>query len=186
MTNMSFGGYLTKQGYQDCLRSLLGAWIPKVNASLAPEVMRIALIWDLPSISQIAREHLSDNFDVYTRIQAFQCLARFGSPSDVELLTPYFDELTIVEEFLDDSPPPGIRRNLDSGEPRSITRVNAMAVATAMLLLKEDPRAIFPNYTNSKINLSPMELAILEPDAPKQIALIQAWVSTHIRPKDAG
>ncbi|MEZ6137394.1 MAG: hypothetical protein R3C53_21100 [Pirellulaceae bacterium] len=181
MANSSFHGYMHKQGYQDCLRKLLSCWIPKANVALAPELMRIALNWDLSTVLPTARSHLSDNFDVYTRELAFQCVAQFGTASDVEVLVPYLDEITIVEEFLDNDPPPGIPGETRMpDQQRSITRVNDLAAASAMLLLGEDPRRIFPNYSSLLLRVTPRVLAVREQDSPKQIALIRAWATALV------
>ncbi len=193
VAQVSFYGYARRQGYGDCLRALMSAWVPKANVSLAPEVMQIALSMNLPTIAPTARRMLSPNFDVTTRELAFKCLAKFGDETDVVSLSSYFDDPTIIEEFIDSSghitetnePPPGIipraRDRQEAAEdqpPIRMVRICDMAAATAMLLLEQDPRTVFPNFLPDGIELNSHMLAVTESESPKQMAKIKTWAKS--------
>lgn len=203
VSQIGFYGHLRKQGYDECLKALLAQWIPKANASMAPEVMTLALELDLPSVAPTARLSLSDNFDVYTRELAFKCLAKFGSEADIPLVAAYFDDSKVVEEFIEatggilssNAAPPGVGQSVEEDRrtaevteplPTYIVRVKDIAVLTAMLLLQEEPSTVFPNYMPNSNGMNTHALAATESDLKKQDALIKLWVETHLKPGNAG
>jgi HEAT repeat protein len=201
VSQIGFYGYLRKLGYDDCLKSMLSQWIPKTHASMAPEVMTMALDLDLPAIAPTARLNLSDNFDVYTRELAFKCLAKFGSETDIPLISQYFDDVAVVNEFIEaaggilssNAAPPGVGQQDDAQEtdgletlPNHIVRIKDVAVLTAMLLLKEEPTTVFPNYAPGGFGINTHDLAATEADLLKQDALIKIWVETHLQRSNSG
>jgi len=193
VSQMSFHGYLRKQGYRECLKKLLSAWLPKTHAAMAPEAMRLSLSLELPVVAPIARQHITKNFDVNTRALAFQCMAKFGEATDVPLLLEYTDETTIVEQFsesasgitvMQGAPPgvfiPGQENPLELNN--RVVRINDLAAVSAMLLLKEDPLTIFPNYSHEKTQLIyTHDLAVSEDKSPDQVAKIQAWAQARAK-----
>ncbi len=193
VSQMSFHGYLRKQGYSECLKKLLSAWLPKTHAAMAPEAMRLSLTLELPVVAPIARQHITKNFDVSTRALAFQCLAKFGEPTDVPLLLTFAEETTIVEQFSDSASgitvmkgappglfPPGQEDSLELNH--RVVRINDLAAVSAMLLLQEDPLTIFPNYSHDKAQLIyTHDLAVSEDESLEQIARIQAWAQARAR-----
>lgn len=194
VSQMSFHGYLRKQGYRECIKKLLSAWLPKTHAAMAPEAMRLSLSLELPVVAPIARQHIKKNFDVNTRALAFQCLAKFGEASDVPLLLGYCDETTIVEQFSESASgitvmqgaPPGIPFIPGQENPlelnNRVVRINDLAAVSAMLLLKEDPLTIFPNYSHEKTQLIyTHDLAVSEDKSPDQVAKIQAWAQARAK-----
>ncbi len=194
VSEMSFHGYLSKPGFSQCIKKLLSAWIPKTNVALAPEVMRLAIRHELPVIAPIARQNIAPNFDVSTRALAFQCLATFGDESDVARLLEYTDETTIVEQFSESvsgitvtrAAPPGIPfipgQDNSSELNNRIVRINDLAAVSAMLLLDEDPAAIFQNYSQEKVQRIYLhDLAIAEQDSPDRVAQIRAWAEARAK-----
>jgi hypothetical protein len=151
----SFGSNIQKQGYGTCLRKLMAAWIPKTHDSLAPTVMDIALRYDLAEGVDIARKHLTANFDNDTRKIAFYCLARFGNETDVASLLPLLDDEAVVDEFdrnlggagidVSNAAPPGIQGDAAARE-NVVVRVNDLALVTIMILSNEDPLLVFPRF----------------------------------------
>ena len=136
-----------------------------------------------------------------TRETAFQCIAKFGDLVDLPTLLPYLDETTVIEKFTDvaggittelDIAPPGAPaipdRALPQYEPvQQLVRINDLAAVTAMLILEEDPRSVFPNYSPNPMNLiNSHDLAVSEQDSPKQTARIQAWAKAHAAARSEG
>lgn len=194
VSQMSFHGYLRKQGYRECIKKLLSAWLPKTHAAMAPEAMRLSLSLELPVVAPIARQHIKKNFDVNTRALAFQCLAKFGEATDVPLLLSYCDETTIVEQFSESASgitvmqgaPPGIPFIPGQENPlelnNRVVRINDLAAVSAMLLLKEDPLTMFPNYSHEKTQLIyTHDLAVSEDESPDQVAKIGAWAQARAK-----
>ena len=186
----SFGGYLHKVGYEDCLKRLLSGWIPRTHDGMASDAIRLAHGLALPVAAPIARTRLSANFDVATRSAAFQYLAFYGQASDLPALLEYADDATVVEEYSDLESdiavarvaPPGIpfvppAVDEERKTPLHTVWVSDLAAVAAMLVLGDDPSRVFPRYSGQlEGKLILHELAVSAEDAPKQSAAIQAWV----------
>ncbi len=186
----SFGGNIHKQGYGSCLRKLIAAWIPKAQAAMAPTVMEMALTYSLPEGADIARKHLTPNFDNATRKLAFYCLARFGLETDLPLILPLLDDDRVVDIFswgaaggeihVSNTAPPGATRDRVS-DANLVVRINDFALATAMLLLKENPASVFPRFeANSKNGFFLHSLASPADAVEDQARRIQEWKASHL------
>jgi hypothetical protein len=191
----SFGGRIQKPGYSNCLKKLLGEWLPKTHDAMAPSALVMSLNYDLPEGAVIARRHLTNNFDNETRKWALHCLARFGTDSDVAILRPLLDDQTVVDEFLlpneafsgdngiheSNSSPPGIFEN-DSApvDNNMVVRINDMALATIMLLLGEKPAEIFPRFEpHSQHGFFVHSLASRSSEREQRAQKIQSWKKQH-------
>ena len=151
----SFEGNIHKEGYRNCLRKLLGAWLPKTHVALSPAAMNCALNYDLAEGAEIARRCLTANYDCDTRKLAFYCLARFGNETDVKRIAPLLEDRAIAEEFAhgtlmsevheSNAPPPGVQPEPANGN-NMVVRINDLALVTSMLLLGENPQQVFPRY----------------------------------------
>ena len=161
--------------------------IPKTHEALAPEVMRIAYDLDLPVILPIAAA-LSKIHDKMTREYALFCLAKFGDAQDIPELLKLISDDTIVHEFDDNTAgitimrvaPPGIPADPVTQIPHKLVRINDLAAATAMILLDEDPRQLFPRYTRELFfsrSLSP--LAVEESEVGERNEKLKAWAASH-------
>jgi hypothetical protein len=196
-SQLSFQGYLRQPGYRDCIKKLLGIWLPRTHEGMAPETLRLAMSLELPVVTQIARRHLSPNFDVATRSLAFQYMASYGEESDVPLLLEYASDEAVVEEFSDlDSgiavaraAPPGVPlapqfnddHNNELNAKNRLVRISDMAVASSMMILHQDPRSIFPRFDQEQTaKLMPHELAASAEEAPKQAAAARAWANSML------
>ena len=167
----SLGDYFSKPGYDRCMRAFAGQWISKTQASLASDVLLIALQRSIPEGATVARRHLDASNDRETRVRALQCLARFGNPADVSVVSKLLNEEMIVYEFADqslvgtardgiqedDMPPPaveqaqGFKPKLQVREGRKmIVRLNDVALAVCLKLGSEDVTAVFPKYEPSE------------------------------------
>lgn len=207
----SFEGSIHKDGYKNCLRKLLAAWLPKTHVAMAPAAMTCALEHDLAEGASIARRCLSANYDTDTRTLAFYCLVRFGDETDVPLLSTWLDDRTIVDEFArsaiearrlgsepngfneSDSAPPGAVPGAVPGALPTlartgtfVVRINDLALVASMLLLDEDPRAVFPRYEEHlKSGFYIHSLASPIEAAAEQQELIQQWQQQHQLPRSA-
>lgn len=197
----SFEGSIHKDGYKNCLRKLLAAWLPKTHVAMAPAAMTCALEHDLAEGASIARRCLTANYDNDTRTLAFYCLSRFGDETDVPLLAAWLDEPTIVDEFArsaieargaasegsgfheSNSAPPGAatEKPLSSNY---VVRICDLALVTSMLLLGENPQSLFPRFEEHSKNgffihslASPVEVTA------EQQKLIQQWKQQHLPPR---
>lgn len=186
---LGFFGYINRGGYRNALKHLLAGWIPKAHEAMAPEVMRIAFDMDIDAILPIARKHLSKSFDKTTREHAIFCMAKFGSASDVSDLLLLHDDTTIVYEFDDTSggitvsrvPPPGLPGDTVFQYPHKLVRVNDLAIAAAMILLNEDPKTIFPRFSEELFfNRSLTSLAVDEENADLRTAQLKAWAAERL------
>ncbi len=186
----SFEGNIHKEGYRNCLRTMLAAWLPKTNASLAPTAMDCALRYDLSPGVDIARRHLTDNFDSDTRKLAFYCLAKFGDETDVSLLLPLLSDRTIVDEFArsairedgeiheSNSAPPGAGNSLLGNN--MVVRINDLALTASMLLLGEDPSSVYPRYeSHPLLEFFIHSLASPADEADQQQQRIDQWKQSH-------
>ena len=192
-SQLGFAGYLNRQGFRPCLLQLLSQWVPKSPEAMAPEVMGIAYYLDLPSVLPIARSHLSRSFDAFTREQAILCLSKFGQAEDVDRLLQLADDPTVIHKFLeligDDGQitesfgaPPGTKQ-LDAviaSPAQMMVRVNDLAVAVAMLLSKEDPKQLFPNFVAEKFSSGwRSAVAVSEDQLDSRNQAIRTWTSTR-------
>lgn len=201
----SFEGSIHKDGYKNCLRKLLAAWLPKTHVAMAPAAMTCALEHDLAEGASIARGCLTANYDTDTRTLAFYCLTRFGDETDVPLLGAWLDDRTIVDEFArsaiearragsdpngvneSDSAPPGALPGAVPEPAHSgtfVVRISDLALVTSMLLLDEDPRSVFPRFeTHIKSGFYIHSLASpIEASAEHQES-IQQWQQQHQPPR---
>ena len=186
-----FGGHLNDAGYGACLRKLLAAWLPKTHPSLAPIAMECALNNDLSEGVEIARRHLTKNFDADTRKLALYCLARFGSETDIQRLLPLMTDQQIVDEFarsaiegdihVSEATPPGLLPRESALSNNLVVRINDLAMVTAMLLHHDDPALIYPRFeSHAKLGFFIHSLAASPEAAEPQQALINQWVKQHL------
>jgi hypothetical protein len=191
---LSFGGYLRRAGYEECLKRLIAAWIPRTHDAMASEAIRLAHALDLGVAAPIARTRLSGNFDVLTRSTAFQYLAFYGDVSDLPALLEHIDDAMIIEQYTELGSdiavsrvaPPGIpfvpQGAEEERKPTMYTvRIHDVAALAAMLVVGEDPSVLFPRYggrIEGKLILH--ELAVPEEDASKRVAAIKAWVRSRL------
>ncbi len=198
----SFEGSIHKDGYKNCLRKLLAAWLPKTHIAMAPAAMTCALEHDLAEGASIARRCLTANFDNDTRTLAFYCLARFGDETDVSPLAAWLDDRTVVEEFArsaiegrrsdsddsgfheSDSAPPGALPGVLPQTPRPnnfVVRISDLALVTSMVLLGENPQSIYPRFEeHSKSGFFIHSLAGPAEATAEQQQLIQQWKQQHL------
>ncbi len=188
----SFCGYIDEAGYDKCLGKLMSAWLPKTHQSMAPLAMDCALRHDLRVGIEIARTHLTDNFDNDTRTLAFYCLARFGDETDVSKLWPFISEQKVVDQFsrvaigeihTSDTPPPGATGDLKVSN-NMVVRINDLAITTAMILLNRDPSELYSRYeAHSKLGFTLHSLAAPPEWAEEQQRRIDAWKQQHFPPQ---
>jgi HEAT repeat protein len=181
---LSFFGYLNKPGYRQCLEKLISLWIPRAHDELAPETMRIAFELNLPVALPIARRHLSKTFDKHTREHAIFCIGKFGDSSDVVELLKLSQDTTVVHEFSDHSrgfeesmvPPPGLAPNAVPQIPRKVVRINDMASAAAMLLLQQDFRQLFPEFSREDfLSRVLTNLSVSQENTEARNEAVKAW-----------
>ncbi|MEO8270787.1 MAG: hypothetical protein ABI557_13775 [Aureliella sp.] len=189
----SFEGNIHKEGYRNCLRKLLGAWLPKTHVAMSLETMDCALNYDLAEGAEIARRCLTSNYDQDTRKLAFYCLARFGNETDIARIAPFLDDRAIVEEFArgtlmsdvheSNAPPPGIQPD-PAGANNLVVRVNDLALVTSILLSGENPKQVFPSYEeHERLGFFIHSLATpTEGDAAQQQRIDQ-WKQQHQPPR---
>ncbi len=160
--------YFNKAGYGRCMRALTGRWISKTQASLAKDVLSIAMQLGIPEGANVARRHLDASSDSETRVYALQCLARFGNEADIASVSKLLNEELIIFEFPDQSaigaprddiredniPPPGSKPSNPPPPdfPRMIVRLNDVALAVCMTLGSEDLTKTFPKYVQNESN----------------------------------
>ncbi len=188
----SFEGNIHKEGYRNCLRKLLGAWLPKTHVAMAPAAMDCALSYDLAEGAQIARRCLTANFDGDTRKLAFYCLARFGDETDVKRIAPLLEDRTIVDQFAsgaligevhESNAAPPLAPEEPSAGSNLVVRINDLALATSILLLGENPQQVFPRYEeHDKLGFFIHSLAApVEADKAQQQRIDQ-WKQQHRSP----
>lgn len=184
----SFGGNIAKQGYGNCLRKLMSAWLPKTHEAMSATAMTIALQHDLGEGVGIARRHLSANFDPETRKLAFYCMAKFGDESDAPKLIPLLEDAQLVEEFprgTSDSDfndqniaPPGAAGTAASNN--MVVRISDLALVTLVLLSDEEPTQFFPNFKphfSRRFNIR--SLATPAESPVEQRMRIEKWKKLH-------
>ncbi len=189
-----FSGYIGEPGYGNCLRKLMSAWLPKTHQSMAPLALDCALRHDLREGIEIAREHLTENFDGDTRTLAFYCLARFGNETDVPKLMPLLSDKRVIDQFarsaiegeihVSNSTPPGIIPRDSELSNNVVVRVNDLAVTTAMLLLDMDPTELYPRYeSHSKLGFMIHSLAAPPEWGEEQQQRIDKWKQKQFPPQ---
>jgi hypothetical protein len=193
------GDYFSKPGYDRCMRALAGQWIAKTQASLASDVLLIALQRSIPEGAIVARRHLDASNDRETRVRALQCLARFGIEGDVPSVSKLLDEEQIVYEFNDQSligtfrdgiqednvPPPGFNRKMPPRDDRKmIVRLNDVALAVCLKLAAEDVTAVFPKYEPSENGMVLVDFAFPADGQEYHKLAIARWKQEH--PQFAG
>lgn len=188
----SFEGNIHKEGYRNCLRKLLGAWLPKTHVAMAPAAMDCALNYDLVEGSEIARRCLTANFDYDTRKLAFYCLARFGNETDVVRIAPFLEDRAVVDQIAigapmgevheSNTPPPFAPAEPVSGN-NLVVRINDLALVTSILLLGENPQQIFPRYEeHDKLGFFIHSLASSADADVEQQQRIDLWKQRHLPP----
>ena len=188
----SFEGNIHKEGYRNCLRKLLGAWLPKTHVAMSPAAMDCALNYDLVEGSEIARRCLTANFDYDTRKLAFYCLARFGNETDVERIAPFLEDRAVVDQIAigapmgevheSNTPPPFAPAEPVSGN-NLVVRINDLALVTSILLLGENPQQIFPRYEeHDKLGFFIHSLASPADAEVEQQQRIDQWKQRHLPP----
>ncbi|MEZ6078641.1 MAG: hypothetical protein R3C09_14280 [Pirellulaceae bacterium] len=188
----SFEGNIHKEGYRNCLRKLLGAWLPKTHVAMAPAAMDCALNYDLVEGSEIARRCLTANFDYDTRKLAFYCLARFGNETDVERIAPFLEDRAVVDQIAigapmgevheSNTPPPFAPAEPVSGN-NLVVRINDLALVTSILLLGENPQQVFPRYEeHDKLGFFIHSLASPADADVEQQQRIDQWKQRHLPP----
>ncbi len=188
----SFEGNIHKEGYRNCLRKLLGAWLPKTHVAMSPAAMDCALNYDLVEGAEIARRCLTANFENDTRKLAFYCLARFGNETDVKRIAPLLEDRAIVDQFAhgalmsevheSNTPPPLAPEEPVSGN-NLVVRINDLALVTSILLLGENAQQAFPSYEeHDRLGFIIYSLASpVEADAEQQ-QRIDLWKQQHLLP----
>jgi hypothetical protein len=191
----SFGGNIHKQGYGTCLKRLMAGWLLKTHQSMAPTAMEIALRYDLAEGAELARKHLTPNFDGDTRKWAFYCLSRFGNEADVPQLASLLDDKTVVDEFArgvaDDgihesnSAPPGTQEPAAPGN--LVVRINDLALVTILLLTGEEPTTIFTRFqSHPQLGFFIHSLASTADAADAQQQRIQIWKRKYFPQRNDG
>jgi len=188
----SFEGNIHKEGYRNCLRKLLGAWLPKTHVAMSPAAMDCALNYDLIEGSEIARRCLTANFDYDTRKLAFYCLARFGNETDVKRIAPFLEDRTIVDQIAIGAPigevhesntPPPFAPAVPVSGNNLVVRINDLALVTSMLLLGENPQQVFPRYEeHDKLGFFIHSLASPADADVEQQQRIDQWKQRHLPP----
>ena len=187
--------YFTKAGYDRCMRALAGQWIHKTQASLANDVLSIALQRSIPEGAAVARRHLDPSNDRETRVFALQCLARFGNEGDIASVSKLLNEELVVYEFTDqsdigsprdgiqedDMPPPGLKPyNPPRDVRRMVVRLNDVAMAVCMVLGSEDLTAVFPKYKPNESNgMVLVDFAFPADGQEKHKLAIARWKHEH-------
>jgi hypothetical protein len=153
---LGFSGYSNEPGYSTCLRRLLSVWLPKTHASMALTAMECALNNELSQGAEIARKHLTPNFDSDTRKLAFYCLAKYGNETDLPRLMPLLTDQKVVDEIArsaieggiheSHATPPGLVPRDPSLSKNMVVRVQDLAFTTAMILLDQDPKQYYPRF----------------------------------------
>ncbi|MCA9195670.1 MAG: hypothetical protein KDB03_28060 [Planctomycetales bacterium] len=163
-----FSEYLIKVGYQQSVRNLLSVWVPKTQEVVADRVLNIAILQELPEGAGLARKLLGSNVDSRTRAAAFQCLAKYGTASDLSLVEMHINDNTIVYEFAGElspsengilesnQPPPGVPSLSPPAEEVSymVVRIGDCALATCLLLCPArdvEMEEFFPRFESSSL-----------------------------------
>lgn len=192
-SQLGFSGYLNRPGFKPCLLELMSQWVPKSPDSMAMEVMGLSYFMNISTVLPIARRHISKSFDPFTREQAIICLSKFGKAEDVALLTKLADDATVIHKYLDLAGddgsiteslalPPGLRPTgaTEPSQVQKLVRVNDLAVAVSMVLAKENPKDIFPNYVAERFQSGwRSAVAVPESDQESRDQSIRAWTARH-------
>lgn len=188
---LGFGGYNNEPGYSACLRKLLSIWLPKTHASMALTAMECALNNELVEGAEIARKHLTPNFDSDTRKLAFYCIAKYGNEADIPRLLPLFSDQKVVDEIarsaieggeihISNAAPPGLTRD-PSLSKNMVVRIHDLAFTTAMILLHEDPKTFYPRFeTHNRLGFFIHSLAAPPEAVDDQQQLINQWMQQHV------
>ena len=187
--------HFLKPGYDRCMRALAGQWISKTQASLANDVLSIAIQRSIPEGAAIARRHLDATNDRETRVHALQCLARFGNEGDIASVSKLLNDELVVYEFTDQSdigsprdgiqeddiPPPGSNRKIPPRNARKmIVRLNDLALAVCLKLGSEDVSAVFPKYQPNESNgIVLVDFAFPADDQENHTLSIARWRQEH-------
>ncbi len=184
-----FAGNVDKQGYGNCLRKLIGAWLPKTHDALGPNAMFIALEHDLSQGAAIARRHVNKNFGTDTRKLAFYCLARFGNETDIASLIPMLDDSEIVDEFPRETAdsefndrntaPPG-STDKPFASNNMVVRISDFALATVLLLSNQPAQEYFPDFkSHARTGFNFRSLASPADAAAEQRLRIEKWKKNY-------
>jgi len=186
--------YFTKAGYGRCMRALAGSWIPKTQASLANDVLSIAMQRSIPEGAIVARRHLDRATDYETRVRALQCLAKFGNETDIENIAKLLSEETVIYEFtarkgqglprdgiqVENMPPPGFKQPVIPDAITMIVRMSDLALAVCLRLGAEDVANVFPNYEpNDQDGIQLMDIAFAADEQQQHKQAISKWMREH-------
>ncbi len=186
--------YFTKVGYGRCMRALAGSWIPKTQASLASDVLSIAMQRSIPEGAVVARRHLDRATDYETRVRALQCLAKFGNETDLENVAKLLTEETVIYEFtvrkdqgiprdgikVENGGPPGLKQPVILDGTTMIVRMSDLALAVCLRLGSEDVTKVYPNYEpNEQDGIQLMDIAFAEDDQQPHKQAIANWQREH-------
>jgi len=188
---LGFSGYSNEPGYSTCLRRLLAAWLPKTHASMALTAMECALNNRLSEGAEIARKHLTPNFDSDTRKLAFYCLAKYGDETDLPRLMPLLTDQKVVDEIArsaiegdiheSHAAPPGLVPRTPSLSKNMVVRVQDLALTTALILLDEDPKQFYPRFeSHERLGFFIHSLAAPPEAVDAQQQLINQWAQQRV------
>lgn len=186
--------YFNKVGYGRCMRALTGNWIPKTQSVLTDRVLMLAMQHAIREGAIVARRHLDSSSDLETRVQALQCLSRFGNETDIAAVAQLLDEEAVVYEFTDrnelaalrdgirveDMPPPGLKNALPAMERTKIVRLNDVALAVCLMLGSEDVAKVFPKFqANAPTGVDLMDVAFASDEQDQHKLAIASWRKEH-------
>ncbi len=189
------GDYFNKAGYGRCMRTLTGRWMPKTQDVIAADLLSLGMQKDIPESVTIARQHLGKQSDNDIRIAAFQCLARFGATTDIELAEPYLKDDTIVHQFeesylfnrddinVENVPPPLGKPQLPVVPKNKLlaVRISDLALAACMAIGDEKLALVFPRYQESPIRgFALNSLAFPLEDQAAHDAAIQSYLKRRV------
>ncbi|MEM7478331.1 MAG: hypothetical protein AAF483_25390, partial [Planctomycetota bacterium] len=186
--------HMSRRGFGPVLRKLVSAWLPKVHAEIAFDAFFIALRDQHPTGADLARRFLQNNLDTRTLESGIQCLGIFGEESDLPRLFALLENDQICAQFdlskrprfppmgyeeRDESPPGAPEKGMTEPEPlRYQYRVQDLALAACMMVMKEDLRQAFPQATMDErfgIDLRSIAFLNAEEAEEKRKATLREW-----------
>lgn len=186
--------YFNKPGYDRCMRALVANWLPKTQATLANEVLSLAMQRSIPQGAVVARRHLDQSTDYETRARALQCLAKFGNETDLENVAKLLNDETVIYEFtalrdqgfprdgiqVANEPPPGFKQPVISDGIKMVVRMSDLALAVCLLLESKDIKAVFPHYEPNELDgIQFTDIAFAEDDHQQHKQAIAKWKNEH-------
>ncbi len=194
--------FMNRRGYGNVLRRMYDAWLPKTHDSIAFSVLELSLQYRLASGADIARRHLSNNFDVSTREYAIHCLTCFGDRSDVPRLVELLDDETVCDEFLhgelprflrphsieeSDESPPGVTEKepqqaseVDLEDAIWQVRISDLALASILMLEDVDPGEVFPAFRKiEQFGFDSRSVAVRRSELSARRDVMRQWKSDY-------